>query len=111
MSGAELNKERSLRVFLLGIIQDTHCSFETVALAAELIAADARFNDWFLNYAKKHLCEDKILELLEHDDCREINDAWGVYVSRNYIDEGSLQDTLSNSARRLTALWNSPATS
>ena len=100
---AEQNKTRSLRDCLLVIIQNTNCSFEIVALAAEAIAADARFNDWFLNFAKKSLCEEKLLELLEYNEYEEITNEWDAYVSHGYANSASLQRALSTASNRLNA--------
>lgn len=68
-----------MRDSMVGIIQSLTVTLETVALAAEVISADARFNLWLATKGK-HDPDTRMLELVDmyeaaSEECRKIADA------------------------------------
>jgi hypothetical protein len=57
-----------MRSSLSLVLQSGRSGLDTVALAAEVIAADARFNLWVAHTGKQQLNEDEMIELIEFYD-------------------------------------------
>lgn len=64
----ELVETMSFPDWLLAIIKDPRYDAEIAALAAEALAADIRFNYWFLNYAKKNLDDNNFMAVMNEYD-------------------------------------------
>ena len=77
----------SLRNILVQVVTDPGMPWDVVALAAELIAMDVRFDNWFLHVAKASLPS----EYLEH--CLDMSDAITASVEaawNKHHDEGGI---------------------
>lgn len=95
---------RTLCTLLVEIISHRSSPFELIACAGELVAADARFSDWFLHTVKKRATTEQGIELLrigDHHD-RLVVAAWREYVAHGYRDPEHLCQVLSDASSR----WN-----
>lgn len=57
-----------IRAQLLNTLRNERLDLEAIALVCELIAADCRWNIWFVDVAKKNASELQIVELLDSYD-------------------------------------------
>jgi hypothetical protein len=64
-------KEQSLRSALVALLSDKTIGLLLVALVADIVAADARFNDWIAVDGKRSLSDDAMLEAIDtYDEIR-----------------------------------------
>jgi hypothetical protein len=63
--GDSKENDMNLRDLLITILQDKHIGIGVVPKIADAIAADARFNIWFMTDAKEYANEEQMMELLE----------------------------------------------
>jgi hypothetical protein len=68
----------ALRNVLVRVITEPTAPWQLIARAAELVALDARFDDWFLRHAKASLSAATLEELLELSDTvtADVEEAW-----------------------------------
>jgi hypothetical protein len=64
-------QEKSLRFALIQLLSNTSLGLLLIALVADLIAADARFNDWMAVDGKRTLTDDAMLATIDvYEDAR-----------------------------------------
>jgi hypothetical protein len=73
----------------------------TVALAADVIAADARFNDWFSQIGKQEMASEKILNFVDRIDLLATSCASSVSKFRENRDCDALNRALEEIANDL----------
>ena len=92
---------QDLRITLLRVIESLSAGLLLIALAADLLAADARFNQWVSTVGKRKLGDDAMLKLIEmHEDvttaCQQAVDEFELTN-----DDAALNAVLTDSLRRL----------
>lgn len=92
-----------LRNVLVRIVTHPRAAGELVATAADLIAADERYDDWFVRVAKSTLTQEGIEEALQmSDDMTDaVEAAWCRYEKTSGADCADLLVLLKSSVARL----------
>jgi len=73
----------------------------TIALAADVIAADARFNDWFSQIGKQEIASEKILNIVDKIDLLATSCVSSVSKFRENGDYDALNRALEDIANDL----------
>ena len=94
-----------LRNVLVRIVTHPRAAGELVATAADLIAADERYDDWFVRVAKSSMPPQDIEEALELSDSitDAVESAWCQYEESSGADCSDLLVVLKSSVARLRA--------
>jgi hypothetical protein len=66
-----MSREQDLRSALIPLLSDSALGLPLIALAADVVASDARFNDWMAVDGKRTLSDDEMLETIDiYEDAR-----------------------------------------
>lgn len=94
-------KEQNLRSALIELLSDNSLGLLLIALVADLIAADARFNDWMAVEGKRTLSDDAMLEAIDvYEDARN-QCLTAIARFRSSADVGGLEEVLSKAVEAL----------
>jgi hypothetical protein len=94
-------QEKSLCSALIGVLSNTSLGLPMIALAADVIAADARFNNWLSIEGKRDLSDDEMLETIDvYEDIR-IQCLTAIEHFHGSADLGGLEVALSQTLETL----------
>jgi len=96
-----------VRSSMVRIVDSMSASLPLIALAADVLAADARFNHWIATIGKRKLGDSSMLKLIDLHD--EVTSACSSAVDQFELtnDEKTLSDVLDGSLSRLKAALES----
>jgi hypothetical protein len=94
-----------MRNTLIQIVADRTAPSDIVALAADLIAADVRFDDWFLRIAKRTFDAEAIERLLKLSD-DVVNEVDRTWRTRSDGEWNEVRRTLESGLTRLKTTMN-----
>ncbi len=99
---------RDIRTSMIRVMSARSVHNRTVALAADLIAADARFNEWCLEVAKETLPEADLMKILDQGEKYVLTCDRAVRQFEQDKDTKALEATLSLVLARLLAYLDVP---
>ena len=89
-----MSKEQDLRSALIQLLSNTSLGLLLVALVADVVAADARFNAWMAVDGKRNLTDDAMLETIDVYEDMRIQCFMALSRFASDADLGALEATL-----------------